>query len=248
MAIVMGAIGQGRTCEIWSLMLPPNVEQQDPWPEFADAWRAWLSQQDFSDTEPSVDWTTGRLRWALVGAVGAGAEEDSYVVEVIHDDRVIGRLTLQPLPNFCLGCAANVVPFWGVTAWDLNPAVRPGPDPAFAWCPAPPFLEAGVAWTQESAAAAIRFVQASASGDQTALAQVLDASVPSGTEFPGVVADAQPIGFNAAGGTLARTACGADADAYTVAVTMDDGSTSASLDFTVYLVLREDGWKVWAVY
>lgn len=37
-------------------------------------------------------------------------------------------------------------------------------------------------------------------------------------------------------------------DAYTVTITFDDGTESASADLTVYLVLREDGWKVWVVY
>jgi hypothetical protein len=31
-------------------------------------------------------------------------------------------------------------------------------------------------------------------------------------------------------------------------VTIDDGTDSASADFTVFLVLRDDGWKVWGVY
>jgi hypothetical protein len=31
MVDVMGAIGQGRMCEFWSTMLPPNVEAEHPW-------------------------------------------------------------------------------------------------------------------------------------------------------------------------------------------------------------------------
>jgi hypothetical protein len=43
-------------------------------------------------------------------------------------------------------------------------------------------------------------------------------------------------------------ACRNDVDAHTVAITVDDGIDSASLDYTVYLVLREDGQKVRCVY
>jgi hypothetical protein len=41
---------------------------------------------------------------------------------------------------------------------------------------------------------------------------------------------------------------GSIAHVYTVAVTIDDGFESASADFTVFLILREDGWKMWGVY
>ena len=30
--------------------------------------------------------------------------------------------------------------------------------------------------------------------------------------------------------------------------TADDGTSSASLDFTLYLIQRPDGWKVWGSY
>jgi hypothetical protein len=31
-------------------------------------------------------------------------------------------------------------------------------------------------------------------------------------------------------------------------VTFDDRTTSASLDFTIYVIKRPDGWKVWGMY
>lgn len=247
MSEVMGAIGQGRMCEFWSQMVPPDVRQQHPWAGFASEWRVWLSRQDFSDVELGGDWMSGELRWTLVGSVGELGAGESYVMEVIHGDRPIARLTMQSLEDHCPECSSDVVPFWGVTSWDLDPAVVSDPGAAFGWCPEPPFPEAGAAWREESADAALRFVEAYADGDTTGLAQVLDASVPPGTVFP-VVAGGRAVGFNFSGGMLVRTACGADVDAYTAAVTMDDGTTSASMDFTVYLVLRADGWKVWAVY
>jgi hypothetical protein len=45
------------------------------------------------------------------------------------------------------------------------------------------------------------------------------------------------------GGELVRFSCGNDVAAYTVAISIDDGTGSASADFTIYLVLREAGWK-----
>jgi hypothetical protein len=56
------------------------------------------------------------------------------------------------------------------------------------------------------------------------------------------------IGTNAWGGELVRFSCGNDVAAYTVAISIDDGTDSASADFTIYLVLREAGWKVWGAY
>lgn len=49
-------------------------------------------------------------------------------------------------------------------------------------------------------------------------------------------------------GRVVNYSCGNDVDAYTAAVTIDDGTDSASADVTVSLIPREDGWKVWGVY
>lgn len=127
----------------------------------------------------------------------------------------------------------------------------PYPRGAFEWCPGPPFPDGGLDWSEQASAAAQRFVGAYAAGDDSAVAELLDSSVPPSAEFPIELApgaESSVISTNAAGGPLVEFACGIDAAAHTVAVTMDDGSESASLDFIVYLVLREDGWKVWAVY
>jgi hypothetical protein len=117
MVEVMGAISQGRMCEFWSVMLPPAVEQQHPWSEFADEWRTWLSGQDFSDAESTNAWSSGPLRWELAGGRGA-----TSIVNVIHGGAVIATLEIEPLPEYCPHCGKNVVPFWGVTAWHLYPS------------------------------------------------------------------------------------------------------------------------------
>jgi hypothetical protein len=117
MVEVMGAISQGRMCEFWGVMVPTDVEAQHPWPEFSAEWRAWLLEQDFSDAEPSGHWSTGPLHWVRAGG-GSGAS----TVDVIHDGRRIATLEFQPLPDYCPNCGANVVPFWGITAWQLYPS------------------------------------------------------------------------------------------------------------------------------
>jgi hypothetical protein len=126
MGDVMGAINQGRMCEFWSVMLPPEVEADHPWPEFADEWRSWLLQQNFSDSQSSADWTTGPLRWQQVGACHGSGLGDCDLVDVLHDSERIASLHLQQLPDYCPSCSSNVVPFWGVTDWTLyGPSTSP---------------------------------------------------------------------------------------------------------------------------
>jgi hypothetical protein len=116
MVDVMGAIRQGRMCEFWSVMLPPAVEAQHPWREFAAEWRGWLLQQDFSDADPTSDGSTGPLHWVKTGEGGLRS-----TIDVIHDGQRIATLELQALPDYCGTCGPNVVPFWGVTSWELYP-------------------------------------------------------------------------------------------------------------------------------
>jgi hypothetical protein len=147
---------------------------------------------------------------------------------------------------------------WGMGGtWcaEMDIAVPPGPNPyprgAFEWCPAEPFPEAGFQWQERASEAAVQFVRADMNGDEATINALLDESVPPGAEFPIVLAEdvVEVVGASAAGGELVRFACGPDVDAYTVAITIDDGTDSASMDFTVFLVFRGvNGWKVWAVY
>jgi hypothetical protein len=141
MGEVMGAISQGRMCEFWNVMLPPDVEAEHPWPAFAEEWRAWLLQQDFTDAEPSGDWSEGPLHWVSTGS-GDGGER--YDVNIVHDGQTIASLTLQPLPDFCPDCNPNVVPFWGVTSWELS---APGEAPTST--PEPPSADAATEWPSD---------------------------------------------------------------------------------------------------
>jgi hypothetical protein len=115
---VMGTISQGRMCEFWSVMLPPDVEAQHPWPAFSSEWHTWLLQQDFSDAEPASDWSQGALHWVESGSTGN--EDGQTTVDIFHDGKRIATLVLQPLPDYCPNCEPDVVPFWGVVSWHLG--------------------------------------------------------------------------------------------------------------------------------
>jgi len=56
------------------------------------------------------------------------------------------------------------------------------------------------------------------------------------------------LGLGPNGGTPVSYGYGPKVGARTVAATTDDGTNSASADFTLYLVRRQDGWKVWESY
>jgi hypothetical protein len=173
------------------------------------------------------------------------------VLRIVRDGRVVGRVKLADdgagrwLLESVEGCAGTSFG-WSETAVDESPYPRG----AFAWCPEPPFLELGADWSTQASDAAVQFVLASSHGDASALAAVMDASVPQGSQLPVSFAGDAPVvmGSNGRGGDLVRFGCGSDVDAATAAITIDDGTDSASLDFTVFLVQRQDGWKVWAVY
>lgn len=169
------------------------------------------------------------------------------VVRLVRDGAVVGSFGIhRQFGEWTLD---------GTWCSGIDISVRPGPDPYprgwFQWCPEGPFPEAGREWSERASEAAVRFTLAYVDGDEDTLAEVLDPSVPTGAEFSVVLAEGVlPIvgGTDARGGQIVNYSCGNDVDAYTVAITIDDGSTSASADFTVFLVLREDGWKVWGVY
>lgn len=250
MVEVMGNISQGRMCEFWSVMLPPDVEVQHPWPEFSSEWRIWLLQQDFSDAQPTANWSEGPLHWVEVGSRGGAAGQ--RIVDIVHDGQRIASLVLQPLPGYCPNCAPSVVPFWGVVSWRLGSSeVEPGasssrPAPnAFAACPDASHTVGVTPADREDAIRVaeqyLRGPDAQAALDPVATNNGLNAWSGTGEE---TVSDTQP-GSN---DVLVPAACGIGVAAATYAVTFDDGTTSASLDFTVYVIKRSDGWKVWGVY
>jgi hypothetical protein len=134
--------------------------------------------------------------------------------------------------------------------WFAGPDAMSNPNGWFEWCPAEPFLRPGEGWRQAASEVAARFAAAYVTRDQATLAQVLDPSVPPGTDLGVMLVGPRPtvLGAGSDDGGIAAFSCGGDVEDASVTVTIDDGTVSASADFVVYLVLREDGWKVWGVY
>jgi hypothetical protein len=56
------------------------------------------------------------------------------------------------------------------------------------------------------------------------------------------------LGPGTSGGTPLAYGCGRKVAKRTIAVVLEDGTTSASADFNLYLVHRPEGWKVWVSY
>lgn len=168
------------------------------------------------------------------------------VVRAVRDGEVVAVFDLS------MGEAGRKAAHVSCAGAGISLPLEPGryPRGAFEWCPQGPFAEPGQDWSEGASASALRFVEAYVTGDEAAVAELSDPSVPPDAEFPVLAEGAEPavIGTSASGGSLVEFACGNDVGAYTAAITVDDGTDSASLDFTIYLVLREDGWKVWGVY
>jgi hypothetical protein len=207
-----------------------------------------------SARDPNLPDPVSTIRAAAVGLtssdvleLGGYPEAPNPVVRVVHGGDVVAAFDLSMTGNGWVA-SFDSCPGAGIS---LPPEPTPYPRGVFEWCPAQPFPEPGRDWAEQASAAALRFIQAYAAGDEAAVTELLDSSVPTDARFPiELVQGAEPtvIDTNAAGGSLVVFGCGNDVAAYTVAITVDDGTDSASLDFTVYLLLREDGWRVWSVY
>ncbi len=117
MGEIMGAISQARMCEFWGTELPPDVEAQRPWPEFAKQWRDWFLNppKDFSDAKSDAYWDLEPFTWHLVRQQG-----DRHFVDIADHGQVIISLEIDALPDYCPDCDPGVVPFWGVVDWTLH--------------------------------------------------------------------------------------------------------------------------------
>jgi hypothetical protein len=126
------------------------------------------------------------------------------------------------------------------------------PPGVFQWCPdakgsLPPDSNAAA----EASDVALKFSKAYASGDNVTARSMADAGAFDQT-FWSVTGQADAISVQNAVSAdqdgLVTTGCGPEVAARSYAVTLDDGTASASLDFTLYLIHRTDGWKVWGSY
>jgi hypothetical protein len=127
------------------------------------------------------------------------------------------------------------------------------PRGAFEWCPeVRGTLSLGSGLRQEAELVALRFSKAFLSGDWRMARHLLDpAAMPLRKRLWTVVGKPSRLklgAFGLHGRPLVRYGCGKEVAARSVVVVVDDGTTSASADFNLYLVRRADGLKVWASY
>jgi hypothetical protein len=128
---------------------------------------------------------------------------------------------------------------------------NPYPRGGFTWCPAlEGTLPPGPTGDAEASKAALDFARAFLVGDSATVAAFQDPSVPKDASWMivGTPDGVAVLGTTSDQGHLVEYGCGPDAASRTVAVVLDDGTSSASADFTLYLVQRADGWKVWGSY
>jgi hypothetical protein len=127
------------------------------------------------------------------------------------------------------------------------------PRGAFEWCPeVRGTLPVGVGLRQEAEQVALRFSQAFLLGDWRRVRRLVDpAALPLHENLWTIAGKPRRLkvgAFGVHGRPLVPYGCGKDVAARTVVIVVDDGTTSASADFNLYLIRRGDGLKVWASY
>jgi PASTA domain len=127
------------------------------------------------------------------------------------------------------------------------------PRGAFEWCPEiRGTLPVGPGLRQEAEQVALRFSQGFLMGDGRTVRRLLDpAALPLQKNLWTIAGKPRRLkvgAFGVHGRPLVPYGCGKDVASRTVVVVVDDGTTSASADFNLYLVRRADGLKVWASY
>jgi hypothetical protein len=139
------------------------------------------------------------------------------------------------------------------TPVDLFVSTSLYPKGAFEQCPAVAgTLPLGPDAVRGAEQAAFRFATAFLLGDWKAVHGLLDPStLPLRTSqwaIAGKPDRVKVLGSGTSSGTPVGYGCGRKVAKKTITVVLDDGTTSASADFNLYLVHRLDGWKVWASY
>jgi len=127
----------------------------------------------------------------------------------------------------------------------------PYPRGPFSWCPdIEGTLPFGPDAEGEAAQVALLFSKAYLAGDEVVVAQLSDPSAlgRGGWAIAGTPEGLRLFGSGATGGSFVEYGCGPEVASRTWAVGIDDGTESASADFTLYLVRRAGGWKVWGSY
>jgi hypothetical protein len=182
---------------------------------------------------------------------------ETPVIRIVRADAVVGKVTLSGdgsggwLPSSIEGCSGTML------GWSREITGVTGSNPtgsgAFPACPVlDGALEPGPDADAEARAVAERYVVAQRTGDLEAFVAAVDPSTgdvlemgdPASSATAFVVIDSGPATHDG----LVVEGCGQDVSELTWAVSVDDGTDSASLDVTLYLIHREDGWKVWGSY
>jgi hypothetical protein len=198
-----------------------------------------------------IDVARGHLNGLEAGdvvEVGGYRGASSPVMRIVRDGKVVGTMTLTD--DMQGGWLLGSVEGCGGTSfgWDDSGS-------ASSRFPACPALEGALApdpdADAEARAVAEQFVAASRSGDRAAVVGLTDPSVldAAGTLDAGGAGAVTILGSGpATGDVIVAGGCGQDVADRTWFIVVDDGSDSASLDFNLYLIRREDGWKVWGLY
>lgn len=139
------------------------------------------------------------------------------------------------------------------TPVDLFVSTSLYPKGAFEQCPAVAgTLPLGPDGVHEAEQAALRFATHFLLGDWKEVHALLDAStLPLRTSqwaIAGKPNRLKVLGSGTSSGTPVGYGCGRKVAKKTITVVLEDGTTSASADFNLYLVHRPDGWRVWASY
>lgn len=127
------------------------------------------------------------------------------------------------------------------------------PRGAFEWCPdVRGTLPVGPGLRHQAEQVALRFSQGFLMGDWRTVRRLLDpAALPLQKNLWTIAGKPSRLkvgAFGLYGRPLVPYGCGKDVAARSVVAVVDDGTTSASGDFNLYLVRRANGLKVWASY
>jgi hypothetical protein len=117
MGEVMGAIGQGRLCELWQLALTPEAEAQRPWSEFRREWSDWLFER-LGDVTDAGDPYASALTWEVVAEDTVGTQTRATVAIALRGEPVAG-VVLVSLPDWPAASEPGVIPFWGLVSYTL---------------------------------------------------------------------------------------------------------------------------------
>jgi hypothetical protein len=118
MGEVMGAIGQGRLCELWQLALTPEVEAQHPWSEFRQEWSDWLFGTLRDVTEPGDPYSSA-LTWEVVAEETIGDQTRATVVVALRGEPV-AELVMVSLSDWPAASEPGVIPFWGLVSYTFG--------------------------------------------------------------------------------------------------------------------------------